>query len=132
MDRRTLLAFKPLWGREDSPIDRHLPRLTDEERDLYDDLRDNRIGRHVRPRAGAHRIRLAEGGAGSAPGPVMSHRGRRRFAVDGPAVRGRRANHAERRPATDGRSRSERGGGSDAISTSAPAPISERVAKAYS
>ena len=48
MDRRTLLAFKPLWGREDSPIDRHLPRLTDEERDIYDDLRDNRIGRHVR------------------------------------------------------------------------------------
>ena len=43
-----LLAFEPLWGTEDSPIDRDLPRLTAEERALYDDLRDNRIGRHVR------------------------------------------------------------------------------------
>ena len=48
MDRSTLLAFEPLWGTEDSPIDRDLPRLTAEERALYDDLRDNRIGRHVR------------------------------------------------------------------------------------
>ena len=48
MDRRTLLAFEPLWGTEDSPIDRDLPRLTAPERALYDDLRDNRIGRHVR------------------------------------------------------------------------------------
>ena len=48
MDRRTLLAFEPLWGTEDSPIDRDLPRLTTPERALYDDLRDNRIGRHVR------------------------------------------------------------------------------------
>ena len=48
MDRSTLLAFEPLWGTENSPIDRDLPRLTAEERALYDDLRDNRIGRHVR------------------------------------------------------------------------------------
>ena len=48
MDRSTLLAFEPLWGTEDSPIDRDLPRLTAEERALYDDLRDNRIGPHVR------------------------------------------------------------------------------------
>ena len=48
MDRRTLLAFEPLWGTEDSPIDRDLPRLTAEEHALYDDLRDNRIGRHLR------------------------------------------------------------------------------------
>ena len=48
MDRRTLLAFEPLWVTEDSPLDRDLPRLTPEERTLYDDLRDNRIGRHVR------------------------------------------------------------------------------------
>ena len=48
MDRRTLLAFEPLWGTEDSPIDRDLPRLGAEERALYDDLRDNRFGRNVR------------------------------------------------------------------------------------
>ena len=48
MDRGTLFAFEPLWGTEDSPIDRDLPRLTTPERALYDDLRDNRIGRHVR------------------------------------------------------------------------------------
>ena len=48
MDRRTLLAFESLWGTEDSPLDRDLPRLTPEERALYDDLRDNRIGRHLR------------------------------------------------------------------------------------
>ena len=48
MDRRTLLAFESLWGTEDSPIDRDLPRLGAEERALYDDLRDNRFGRQVR------------------------------------------------------------------------------------
>ena len=48
MDRSTLLAFEPLWGVEDSPIDRELPRLTADERSLYDDLRDNRLGRRVR------------------------------------------------------------------------------------
>ena len=48
MDRSTLLAFEPLWGTEDSPIDRDLPRLTTPERALYDDLRDNRFGRCVR------------------------------------------------------------------------------------
>ena len=48
MDRSTLLAFEPLWGIEDSPLDRDLPRLNAEERALYDDLRDNRIGRHLR------------------------------------------------------------------------------------
>ena len=48
MDRSTLLAFEPLWGTEDSPIDRDLPRLGAEEHALYDDLRENRIGRRVR------------------------------------------------------------------------------------
>ena len=48
MDRSTLLAFESLWGTEDSPIDRELPRLSAEERALYDDLRANRFGRHVR------------------------------------------------------------------------------------
>ena len=48
MDRSTLLAFESLWGTEDSPIDRELPRLTAQERTLYDDLRADRFGRHVR------------------------------------------------------------------------------------
>ena len=48
MDRSTLVAFESLWGTEDSPIDRELPRLTAEERTLYHDLRADRFGRHVR------------------------------------------------------------------------------------
>ena len=48
MDRDTFLAFESLWGTESSPIDRDLPRLTAGERALYDDLRDNRIGPHLR------------------------------------------------------------------------------------
>lgn len=48
MDRSTFMAFESLWGTDDSPLDRNLPRLNAEERALYDDLRDNRIGRHVR------------------------------------------------------------------------------------
>ena len=48
MDRDTFLAFESLWGAESSPIDRELPRLTAGERALYDDLRDNRIGTHLR------------------------------------------------------------------------------------
>ena len=48
MDRSTFLEFKSLWGTEDSPIDRDLGALTTEERALYDDLRDNRLGRNLR------------------------------------------------------------------------------------
>ena len=48
MDRDTLMAFESLWGTEDRPIHRDLPRLTAEERALYDDLRDHRIGRNLR------------------------------------------------------------------------------------
>ena len=48
MDRGTLMAFESLWGAEDRPIHRDLPRLTAEERALYDDLRDHRIGRNLR------------------------------------------------------------------------------------
>ena len=48
MDRDTFLAFRPLWGTESSPVNRDLPRLTDEERALYDDLRGNRIGLNLR------------------------------------------------------------------------------------
>ena len=48
MDRSTFMAFESLWGTEDTPIDRDLPRLDAQERALYDDLRDNRFGRCVR------------------------------------------------------------------------------------
>ena len=48
MDRSTLFAFESLWGAEDSPVSRDLPRLTAPERALYDALRDNRFGRCVR------------------------------------------------------------------------------------
>ena len=48
MDRNTFLAFESLWGTENAPIGRDLPRLTAEERALYDDLRDNRIGTNLR------------------------------------------------------------------------------------
>jgi len=48
MDRNTLLSFKALWDEEENPTLRELPRLNPEERALYDDLRDNRIRRHLR------------------------------------------------------------------------------------
>ena len=48
MDRSTLLAFEPLWGKEEKQTLRYLPRLTAEERTLYDDLRDNRIREKLR------------------------------------------------------------------------------------
>lgn len=48
MDRPTLLAFEPLWGEEERQTLRDLPRLTAEERALYDDLRDNRIRKNLR------------------------------------------------------------------------------------
>ena len=48
MDRETLLASRTLWGREDKPLERALPRLNAAERALYDDLRGNRIGDRVR------------------------------------------------------------------------------------
>jgi hypothetical protein len=38
-----LLAFETLWGKEEKQTLRDLPRLTAEEKTLYDDLRDNRI-----------------------------------------------------------------------------------------
>jgi len=48
MDRETLLEHAPLWVRESNPYDGDLPRLTSAERDLYDDLRHNRLGERVR------------------------------------------------------------------------------------
>ncbi|WP_260292475.1 DUF3322 domain-containing protein [Sedimenticola hydrogenitrophicus] len=43
MDRETLTAHEALWGREETQHTHDLPRLTEQERDLFDDLRDNRI-----------------------------------------------------------------------------------------
>ena len=43
MDRETFDAHTSAWGHEDKPLVADLHRLTAEERDLYDDLRDNRI-----------------------------------------------------------------------------------------
>lgn len=43
MDRATLEAHTLVWGHEDKPLRVDLHRLTAQERELYDDLRDNRI-----------------------------------------------------------------------------------------
>ena len=43
MDKATLLAHATQWGDEPQPVLRDLPRLTDEERALFDALRDNRL-----------------------------------------------------------------------------------------
>ncbi len=48
MDRATLLAHREQWTDEPQPATRDLPRLDDEERALYDDLRDNRFGPKIR------------------------------------------------------------------------------------
>ena len=48
MDRATLLGNQSLWGEETTPITRDLPRLTREEQRLYDDLRDQRLGKNLR------------------------------------------------------------------------------------
>ena len=48
MDRATLEAHTAFWGREDKPQRNDLHRLTQEESDLYDALRDNRIREGLR------------------------------------------------------------------------------------
>lgn len=48
MDRETLLAFRPLWGVEDSPTRRDLQLLTAPELTLYTDLQDNLFQPHLR------------------------------------------------------------------------------------
>jgi len=48
MDRATLMAFKECWGTEEKQTRRDLPGLGKEESELYDDLRDNRIGDRLR------------------------------------------------------------------------------------
>jgi hypothetical protein len=48
MDRDTLLEHKALWGVEPSPETCELMRLTAEESALYDQLRRNELGSHIR------------------------------------------------------------------------------------
>lgn len=48
MDSAPLHAHAALWGHEDQPTLRDLPRLTPEEAALYNDLRDNRLGKNLR------------------------------------------------------------------------------------
>ncbi len=48
MDRTTLLAHRPLWGREDTPTRRELSRLYPDEASLYDELRQDRIAPALR------------------------------------------------------------------------------------
>lgn len=48
MDRVTLLAFESQWGKEERQTLRDLPRLTGEEKALFDNLRDNRIRKNLR------------------------------------------------------------------------------------
>lgn len=48
MDRATLLAHGKQWGHEPQPVRRDLPRLDADERALFDDLRDNRLGHQIR------------------------------------------------------------------------------------
>jgi hypothetical protein len=48
MDRQTLLDHRALWGEEPEQHERPLPRLSAEEAEVYDDLRFDRLGKHVR------------------------------------------------------------------------------------
>jgi hypothetical protein len=48
MNRATLMQFKQFWGVEASPTNRDLPMLLTEELDLYNDLRDQRLGINLR------------------------------------------------------------------------------------
>ncbi|MDH5298158.1 MAG: DUF3322 domain-containing protein [Desulfobulbaceae bacterium] len=48
MDRQTLLAHQPLWGKEQTPTSRELPRLDAAEAALYEDLRHDRLAPGLR------------------------------------------------------------------------------------
>jgi hypothetical protein len=48
MDRATLIAHERVWGKEADQVVRDLPRLTETERALFDELRDNRIRKNLR------------------------------------------------------------------------------------
>lgn len=62
MDQDTLMAHRALCGEEDSPVSHDLMRLTPQEMALYDALRDQRIGLHLRleqERIAYHRVQWA-------------------------------------------------------------------------
>jgi hypothetical protein len=72
MDRATLDAHAPAWGAEEHSLRADLPRLTFEERALYDDLRNNRIRPRLRLEQEhigfgwlARRLEVLEGAAAS-------------------------------------------------------------------
>uniref|UniRef100_Q3ASB6 Wadjet protein JetD C-terminal domain-containing protein n=1 Tax=Chlorobium chlorochromatii (strain CaD3) TaxID=340177 RepID=Q3ASB6_CHLCH len=48
MDSKTLMEHQALWGIEPSPETGELTRLTAEESALYDQLRQNELGHHIR------------------------------------------------------------------------------------
>ncbi|MDZ4316878.1 MAG: DUF2220 family protein [Azonexus sp.] len=48
MDRATMLSGSALWTEEAMPLKRDLPRLTPDEKALYNDLRDQRLGKNPR------------------------------------------------------------------------------------
>jgi hypothetical protein len=48
MDRETLMAHQSLWGTEDKQATHDLPDLSEIERALYNELRDNRIREKLR------------------------------------------------------------------------------------
>ena len=48
MDRETLMEHQALWGLEPSPETGSLTRLTAEESVLYDQLRRDELGSHIR------------------------------------------------------------------------------------
>lgn len=73
MDRETLAAHTPFWGYEDKSLTADLYWLTSSERDLYNDLRDNRIQNGLRLEQEhigfhwlAHRLELLLGNTGAA------------------------------------------------------------------
>lgn len=62
MDQATLLAHADHWGEEPQPVGRDLPRLTMQETEVYNTLRDNRIRPHLRleqERIGFGRVQAA-------------------------------------------------------------------------
>jgi len=80
MDRQTLDAHEAVWGREDTPVVSDLHRLTADERDLYDALRDNRIRTGLRleqEQIAFHAVTLRlQALLGNAGGGSQSGRGR--------------------------------------------------------
>lgn len=70
MDRSTLMAHRELWGEEADQVMHDLPRLTETEQALFDELRDNRIRKGLRleqERVGFERVMAAVAAVGNAP-----------------------------------------------------------------